>query len=614
MTTHSMRFRVRNIFSWRKNAKEKNPDQLSDASENSPATTGNIPQSDMSESLKPGIPLAETSSHTDNKPAADLTKDPWNQAYEELMAEADQQLLRHLVLMDPRETKQYHEDGLLQGTNEWILDSPEFKEWQVKEDSVLWIGGDIGTGKTMLMTSIINYLEALVKASDSGILAFHFFQYHLVRANNAEGMLRSLIYLLVSQQNWLLTYLREKHSAAGIQSLEEGNAFYALSSVFQDMLHDPRLTQVYLVVDALDECQEGLPLLLDLIDRTKHDPASRVKWIVSSRRISPIESKMLSIEGCVNVTLGQSPEYRADLERYIDYRVSQLARKTDLRDGLQDDVRKLFSKHTESFLFAALTFNHIRRVKRRELQHFLDIMDMDGGQNSVPGQLLMLYDQIFTDIEKPKGSEIARHSVSVISVVVLAHRPLHFLELSALTDVEDQESEGPTLRHVLDACGSVLQLRDNFVRLLHVSARDYVLKRYPVDEPLVHFNLFSRSLRALSGVLRRDMYNIHHVGTSSVGAKLQIPNPNPLASIGYCSVFWANHICNAVKGSSQYAHVLSDHGEVFSFLKRHFLHLLESLSLMGRLSEGIPPLRLLLRVIQVCQVCHGISKDFTKKP
>ncbi|KAJ6083698.1 hypothetical protein N7467_007833 [Penicillium canescens] len=517
------------------------------------------------------------------------------------MAEIDQQLLQQLVLMDPRETKQRFEETLQEGSCRWILDSSEFKEWQDKEDSVLWVKGDPGLGKTMLMTGIINYLEALVTASGSGNLCFQFFQVTNSRANNATVILRGLIYLLVSRQNWLLTYLRPKYSVAGNQLFEDNNAFYALSSIFQDMLHDSRLSQVYLVVDALDECADGLQLLLDLIAQTTRDPVTRVKWIVSSRIWSPIESQMVSIDGCINLTLRRnSKSLSHGVEEYINNRVSQLARETDFMNEMQDVIRTfLRNKNDGTFLWVSLVVSQIQSSKTStELRRFLDSIDGGGGQNAPHNQLFTVYDQILTDIERLRGSEIARRCLSVISVAALAYTPLHFLELSALTEVEDQGTESPALKQVLDACRSILVLREDFVYLRHLSVREFILQRDLIDKPLVHFNIFSRSLRALSGVLRRNMYNIQHAGTSYVSAKLQTPNHCPLASIRYCSVFWVHHICNAVKNSKQYGNVLSDNGEVFSFLKRHFLHLLESLSLLGRLSEGIPSLRLLLRTTQ----------------
>ena len=55
------------------------------------------------------------------------------------------------------------------------------------------------------------------------------------------------------------------------------------------MIQDPKLTAAYLVIDALDECEVGLPDLLGLITRTVPVQSSCIKWIVSSRNRDDIE-------------------------------------------------------------------------------------------------------------------------------------------------------------------------------------------------------------------------------------------------------------------------------------------------------------------------------------
>ena len=56
------------------------------------------------------------------------------------------------------------------------------------------------------------------------------------------------------------------------------------------MLEDPNLQSTYLIIDALDECEKDLPILLDFIVQNSALP--RAKWIVSSRNIPNIEQKL----------------------------------------------------------------------------------------------------------------------------------------------------------------------------------------------------------------------------------------------------------------------------------------------------------------------------------
>lgn len=77
------------------------------------------------------------------------------------------------------------------------------------------------------------------------------------------------------------------------------------------------------------------------------------------------------------------------------------------------------------------------------------------------------------------------------------------------------------------------------------------------------------------------------------------PQPDPLASIQYACVFWADHLFRNGE-SPECKRELTDDGTVYTFLKERFLYWIESLSLQGKLSDGVLSIRKLLHVAQVC--------------
>ena len=64
---------------------------------------------------------------------------------------------------DPRDDKKRIEQakgGVLKESYCWILDNPEFRRWRdCQQSRLLWIKGDPGKGKTMLLCGIIDELE-----------------------------------------------------------------------------------------------------------------------------------------------------------------------------------------------------------------------------------------------------------------------------------------------------------------------------------------------------------------------------------------------------------------------------------------------------------------------
>jgi len=71
--------------------------------------------------------------------------------------------VQDLRITDPREDKKRIEDtkgGLLEDSYRWILKNADFQQWRNNQQSrLLWIKGDPGKGKTMLLCGIVNELK-----------------------------------------------------------------------------------------------------------------------------------------------------------------------------------------------------------------------------------------------------------------------------------------------------------------------------------------------------------------------------------------------------------------------------------------------------------------------
>src|SRR5208282_3702412 len=155
----------------------------------------------------------------------------------------DKKCLKDLFLSDPgydmtriEETK----GGLLKDSYMWILSNQDFVDWRDKNETrLLWIKGDPGKGKTMLLIGIVQ--ELLESTHDSGLVSYFFCQGTDSRLNNATAVLRGLIYQLLIQQQSLISHVRKQYDKTGQKLFEDANAFVALSNIFTDMLHDPDL-------------------------------------------------------------------------------------------------------------------------------------------------------------------------------------------------------------------------------------------------------------------------------------------------------------------------------------------------------------------------------------
>ena len=122
------------------------------------------------------------------------------------------QCLCDLHLTDPRDDKKRIEaskDYLLKASYAWILDDEAFLGWRDNHDKrLLWIKGDPGKGKTMMMIGLIDELKKELRTK-SGLhaLSYFFCQSTDNRLNNAVSVLRGIIYLLAVEHQTLIHHL-----------------------------------------------------------------------------------------------------------------------------------------------------------------------------------------------------------------------------------------------------------------------------------------------------------------------------------------------------------------------------------------------------------------------
>lgn len=100
------------------------------------------------------------------------------------------------------------------------------------------------------------------------------------------------------------------------------NAWQALYNIFTDILQDPKLQGVRLMVDALDECVTGLRQLFDLITRTSQ--STSVQWLVSSRNRPQIEEQLRNVAQRLSLEVN-AVSVAAAVGSYITFKLGELS-------------------------------------------------------------------------------------------------------------------------------------------------------------------------------------------------------------------------------------------------------------------------------------------------
>ncbi|KAH9203855.1 HET-R [Leptodontidium sp. 2 PMI_412] len=504
-------------------------------------------------------------------------------AFKRLEEEIDKfnKCLQDLRLSDPRDDKTRIEDtkgGLLDGSYHWVLETSDFQRWRDDQQSrLLWIKGDPGKGKTMLLCGIINELEKSMSKTD--ILSYFFCQATDSRINHATAVLRGLLYLLVNQQPSLISHIQKKHDHAGKSLFEDVNAWIALSEIFTSILQDPSLRSTFLIIDALDECVVDRSKLLDFIVQ-KSFISPRVKWVISSRNWPDIEERLERAGHKMRLCLELNPKsVSAAVSTYVKYKTRQLADEKGYDDRTREAVlQHLVSNADDTFLWVALVYENLKNVPRWKTLAKL---------KEFPPGLDLLYQRMLNQICESDDADLCKQILAIVSTV---YRPITLMETTSIIEtLVDIANDHKSLAAVIGLCGSFLSLREDTVSFVHQSAKDFLTKKaskeiLPLGIDDVHHTIFSRSVLAMSNTLRHDIYGLRTPGISIDQVKQ--PYLDPLVALQYSCLYWVDHLleCQTRKDTIK---DLKDSGFVYSFLRQYFLYWLEALSLLKSVSKGV---------------------------
>ncbi|CRK31727.1 hypothetical protein BN1708_005529 [Verticillium longisporum] len=511
------------------------------------------------------------------------------------------QFWHDLYVTDPRDDKVRIEStkgDLIVDCYSWIFSQAEFLQWRDSPQSrLLWIKGDPGKGKTMLLCGIINELSETSRETEKP--AYFFCQDTDERLNSGTAVLRGLIYLLIEQCPQLIPYVRTRYDKVGKSLFTDVNAWFALSRILTDMLADTLLKGKTIVIDALDECATEQKQLLDLI--LKLSSSSDAKWLFSSRNSPPVEQTLAKATQGMTLCLELQEAFITGAVRvYIQRQVDDLDLEERFSREMRDTVQEyLVTNANDTFLWVALVCHELIQLGTGK-QRMLDTLQ------SFPPGLDELYGRMVRIIKnyRSRDTKLCIHILATLSV---AYRPIALDELAVLIEASEGYKDGvQTLQEDIRLCGSFLTLRDGVVYFVHQSAKDYLLSQdsgeiLPLGIAHQHSVVFSTSLKILSRRLRRDIYDLAAPGI--LIDEIHPPDPDPLAPVRYGCKYWADHLCQSGPDRMQ-----ETEGCLHVFLKQTFLHWLEAMSLCREIPHAVQAIQK-LETMDVSDLSQDLSEQ-----
>ncbi|KFY36599.1 hypothetical protein V495_07752 [Pseudogymnoascus sp. VKM F-4514 (FW-929)] len=517
----------------------------------------------------------------------------------------DRSCLRSLRCPDTLAVKnrlKENKDKLLPKSIDWILQNPKYISWKDGEDvCLLWIKGGAGKGKTMISIGLI---EQLSRPQDESTMVTYFFcQEANYELKTLEAIIKGLILQLVTQQKDLKESLRRRWDAINERFDEDVTSWRTLWNIFSEMLSRCKCLRVYVIVDALDECQDdAMADFLKLIVRTGLDQPSKIKWLLTSRPLDSAERELLAGPDQVELSLELNQKQLSKVVKtFIASKVIELDRRQHYGLALRQKVEsELAAKAEDTMLWVSLVCRRLESVHRD--MALTTIQDL-------PPDLPDFYRRVFNQLNEGE-SAVVKGCMRLLKAMMLAYRPLNVAEVGSVTGLSEQLL---AIEVWVDRCASFVKRRGTEIEFVHQSARDYLAGKdgQSIFDSSEHYGHGEIALNCISHLTKRLKVNL--VGLSQPDSTRESIDKNALAvvSVDYAASFWVQHL-DLVKETTLIQNALTEQGEVGTFLRTKFLEWLECLSLFDRLPSAIEMLSTLTDMLKKNPLLSIFTQDATR--
>lgn len=374
----------------------------------------------------------------------------------------------------------------LDGTCEWVLKCSQYQQWaQETRSSLLWISGHVGSGKTTLSAYIAKVLgDKQPLSKETSRLCYFFCDNNgTEQQRDAKGILCSIIFQILMKRRHLVRHVETalEYDTDGDQLLQ---SYGRLWSIFETIVSDDRLGPLYIIIDAVDECEEtGTKRMMEgiarLVESLRLVPTRCIKLLFTSRPELKLTEYFDGYQPHRLKLEDRKDEIDEDLHKVIEQRMTRVANKTQAKPDEIEKLRRFLLEHADqSFLWVKLTLDILDGELSTAVRDFSSILA------GVPRRYQATYRRLLHDIP-PNWKNFARKSLYLI---MASYRPLSLEEINILISMQGTTLEecpsisGKAKRHlrpniemdINKVLGSLVRISDSKVYLVHISLKEYL--------------------------------------------------------------------------------------------------------------------------------------------
>ena len=507
--------------------------------------------------------------------------------------------------------KQRYEFECLDNTRVDILH--KIQTWVDARDGklIFWLNGLAGTGKSTIARTIAR------RTSEKNRLAATFFfvsgggdvghagkfvtSIAVQLANNIPSLRRHICDAITEQNEIANLSLRDQWQQLIIRPLSKINEWSDFSYI--------------LIIDALDECDSDndMRIILQLLAEIEAFESIPLRILLTSRPEMPIRQwfKEISYTRRLELVLHHEPPSTVDHDIYLFLKknLGFIGKQCFLgADWPGEEVIDCLVVNARGlFIWAATACRFIHEGRKKQIvkQRLSNLVDRASPLTAPEKRLNQIYNTVLQHSIPPQLSLEEKEVVQtklrdVLGSLVTLFSPLPASSIGKLVQISEEE-----INETLEDLHAILDIPEDHNETIwfhHPSFREFLLDKEKcvdsnllINEQQAHETLAFNCILVMSASLKRDICETGAPGSLTVDIDHSHIQKSLSPELQYACLYWIHHL---QKGPTQ----LLDDELVHRFLQEHFLHWLEALGWMQKLSEGIYAINSLQIIIHVSQL------------
>ncbi|KAJ1328921.1 ankyrin repeat domain-containing protein 50 [Microdochium nivale] len=412
-----------------------------------------------------------------------------------------------------------------ENTCQWIFQNDKVLNWLNPETlpyhSILWVTGKMGSGKSVLASSMIDrcmsgreanaLAETTVSHAQTSPISdyvdvpvfktsYFYCREEGSRQNDSLVIYKSLLRQMLQGSQDLLPVFHEKKSKGQDTLNDEPTAQMLLANFAEsDVNH-------YIVIDGIDSCKPEtrkvvVNFLSTLVSKCEENKPGKVRLLLVSHDLADVR-KFKPIESSTTIIEMDTKFVQADIELYLDSCTPKLKEYELNEEDINRVQRGILRWSDGSFLYAQMVMDNLLAQPTAG-----DIL-ANLHESRFPADLASAYDVILDRLEKELGPQGWGLAKSIFGWLACCKRPLQWHEIQAILVMSRDEGTGDLvmdyyagkLKHdVHKTCGSLVQVLKGRITFAHHTIRGHILLSKKLDEGEIECEMAIATLTYLSG-------------------------------------------------------------------------------------------------------------------